>query len=443
MPEDPSTVSLRRFNPTPPPSYGYRVAVTDGPDSGKDIAIDDASPRRLYAGSAATCDLRVADRAVSRRHFALELEGDWLRLLDLGSTNGTFVNGLRVRDVQLSGGETIRVGSTSMRVERRSAVAAPLSLSSAFGRLQGASREMRRIYPLCEKLSASDVSVLIEGETGTGKEVLAECIHEASHRAAGPFVVLDCTAIAPNLIESVLFGHERGTSDAAASPQPGVFEEASGGTLFIDEIGDLDLAMQPKLLRALERSEIRRLGGTRSIKVDVRVLAATRRDLDAEIEAGRFRDDLFHRLAVARVELPPLRSRRGDVPILVEAICKQQGANFAAVPAALLSSWENAAWPGNVRELRNAVSRFVALGEVVASDALPPGSSGGDYSEEVLARDLPLALARQRVVEDFERRYVERVLASHGGNVSRAARASGIARRYFQILRVKTSRPPR
>ena len=434
--EDLSTINLRRFDPTPPPEFGYRVAVADGPDAGGHVLVDDASPRRLYVGGAAESDLRLSDRAVSRRQFAIELEGDWLRLEDLGSTNGTFVCGVRVRDVLLTGGETVRVGSTTL--PRRAPVRGTRDALTRGGLRSPARREpeMRRLYPLCERLAASDVSVLIEGETGTGKEVLAECIHEGSHRAAAPFVVLDCTSVAPSLVESVLFGHERGAFTGATSPQAGVFEDAHGGTLFIDEIGDLDLSLQPKLLRALERSEVRRLGGARWLKVDVRVVAATRRNLDAEIEAGRFRDDLFHRLAVARIELPPLRARRGDVPVLVDELCKQQGASSDAIPRQLLASWEHAAWPGNVRELRNAVTRFLALGELPFPSASLERPDG-DFSESVLASNLSLVVARQRVVEDFERRYVERVLAAHGGNVSRAARASGIARRYFQILRAK------
>jgi two-component system, NtrC family, response regulator HydG len=230
----------------------------------------------------------------------------------------------------------------------------------------------------------------------------------------------------------------RGAFTGATAPHTGVFEEADGGTLFIDEIGDLDLAMQPKLLRALERSEIRRVGGSRWIHVDVRILAATRRNLDAQIEAGRFRDDLYHRLAVGRIELPPLRSRRGDLAMLVERFCRENGASLGSIPPHVLAGWEEASWPGNVRELRNAVARFIALGEQAPSD-LPSGLPG-DYAETVLAAGLPLSIARQRIVEDFERRYVERVLAGHGGNVSQAARASGLARRYFQILRKKIER---
>jgi DNA-binding NtrC family response regulator len=432
-----STITQYTFDPTPPPALSYRVTVADGPDRGRDLAVDDNSPGHVYIGTAAACELPLTDRAVSRRHLSVELSETWLRVQDLGSTNGTFVNGVRIKDALLAGGESVRIGSTTLMVERAAAVPAALSPAVSFGRIRGASREMRRLYPLCERLAQTDVPVILEGETGTGKEVLAECIHEAGRRASGPFIVLDCTAIPPTLVESVLFGHERGAFTGATSQQVGVFEEADGGTLFIDEIGDLDLGMQPKLLRALERSEVRRVGGTRWLKVDVRVLAATRRNLDAEIEAGRFRDDLFHRLAVARVELPPLRARRGDVPLLVQEFCAQQKRRFDEVPRDVLAAWERAAWPGNVRELRNAVVRHLALG------ALPYDGPAAAAADTPAVGDVPFVVARQRMIADFEQRYVEQVLVAHGGNVSQAARASGLARRNFQILRARTAKPGR
>ena len=233
-------------------------------------------------GQSQVCDLRLSDRQVSRRHFALSPMNRGLRLVDLESTNGTFVDGVRVFDALLGGGELVRCGATALRVERVSSEPVQLGAARGFGRLVGASPPMRRLYPLCERLAASDVSVVIEGETGTGKEVLAESLHEASARRAGPFVVFDCTSVPPTLVESELFGHERGAFTGATGTRHGVFEQAHGGTLLIDEVGDLDLALQPKLLRALERSEVRRVGGDRWIKVDIRVLAATRRDLHLE-----------------------------------------------------------------------------------------------------------------------------------------------------------------
>jgi two-component system response regulator HydG len=312
---------------------------------------------------------------------------------------------------------------------------------------------MRRLYPLCERLAASSVPVLIEGETGTGKEMLAEALHEMGPRSSGPFVVFDCTAVAPSLLESELFGHERGAFTGAVAPRKGVFEQAHTGTLLIDEIGDLELPLQSKLLRAIERSEIRRVGGDRTMRVDVRVLSATRRDLDAEIAAGRFRDDLFHRLAVARIELPPLRRRTGDIGALVQHFWTSLGGPPEALTPDLLARFEAHTWPGNVRELRNAIARRIALGDLEvgpprAPEAAPPQpahasqppGAAADFWESLLAEDLPYATTKEKLVSELERRYVARVLERHGGNVSQAAAASGLARRYFQLLRSKQVR---
>jgi transcriptional regulator with GAF, ATPase, and Fis domain len=315
-------------------------------------------------------------------------------------------------------------------------------VASSFGRTLGASPEMRRLYPLCERLAGSNVAVLIEGETGTGKEVLAESLHEKSTRSEKPFVVFDCTAVPPDLMEAALFGHERGAFTGAISAQKGLFELADGGTLFIDEIGELSPALQPKLLRALDRSEVRRIGGTEWIKMDVRLIAATRRDLEKEIQAGRFRDDLFYRLAVARIELPPLRHRQGDIALLAESFWKQLGPHAGAIPHDLVLRFENYAWPGNVRELRNAVAKRLALGDLEPEPL--PGAPAGLHSQpvpgddviaRVLALNLPLSQARDMVVEDFERRYLQKMMTAHEGDATKAAAAAGVARRYFQLLR--------
>jgi two-component system response regulator HydG len=424
----------------------FDIVVLEGPDAGVRVSLDAHDPLRLLAGQSPACQLRLTDHEVSRRHAAFHVEGDRLRLTDLGSTNGTIVDGLSVGDAFLQGGERVRLGATVLRVSRRNepvARDAPLDAAdtTGFGFVMGASEAMRRLYPLCARLAATTVPLIIEGETGTGKEVLAESIHNAGPRASGPFIVFDCTAVPDNLIEAELFGHEKGAFTGAATTRRGMFEQANGGTLLIDEIGDLGVALQPKLLRAVERCEIRRLGGERSIRVDARIMAATRRDLDREVLAGRFRDDLFHRLAVARVELPPLRERRGDVSRLAGAFCRELGVAPEALPADVLSRWEDATWPGNVRELRNAVARWVALGEIQAP--LGRGARRGeltgehvsaDFTEETLALRLPLTQARHRVIENFDRRYIDRVLAEQGGHVGRAAAASGIGRRYFQML---------
>jgi DNA-binding NtrC family response regulator len=281
--------------------------------------------------------------------------------------------------------------------------------------------------------AASDVPLIVEGETGTGKELLAESIHEESPRAGGPFVVFDCTAVSPNLVESALFGHERGAFTGATSARRGVFEQAHGGTLLIDEIGDLDLAMQAKLLRAVERREIQRVGGERWIRVDARVIAATRRDLDAEVQAKRFRDDLFFRLAVARVELPALRDREGDVLLLARHFWREFGGE--GTPDEFVKQLEAYAWPGNVRELANRMARRVALGDAEPTASPSSRLPSMDPFEWILSQELPFVPARDRVLEEFERRYVERVLDKYEGNATRAAAASGIARRYFYTIR--------
>ncbi|MEJ7729412.1 MAG: sigma 54-interacting transcriptional regulator [Polyangiaceae bacterium] len=445
--EQSATAARPRYDDEPR-STTFVLTVVEGTSAGKSFTIDAAAPPRLLLGQGPACELRLEDRQVSRRHAALERDGHRLRITDLRSTNGTFVDGVAVVEAWLSGDETVRVGGSALRVDRGPPEVAPAPRGDRFGRVIGESQEMRALYPLFQRLAVSNVPVIIEGETGTGKEVLAEALHEAGPRASGPFVVFDCTAVPPNLVESELFGHERGAFTGAVASRRGVFEQAQGGTLLIDEIGDLDVSLQPKLLRAIERSEIRKVGSDRSQRVDVRVLAATRRDLDHEVQEGRFRDDLFHRLAVGRVELPPLRRRRGDVAVLGRHFWNELGGDLAKLDAELLQRWEDTAWPGNVRQLRNSVARRLALGDLptltIGDDGVPSSRGPGDphatpaaddFLESVIAEKLPLPLARMRVVEEFERRYIATVLAEHGGNVVHAAKASGIARRYFQILR--------
>jgi transcriptional regulator with GAF, ATPase, and Fis domain len=425
-----------------------RVRVIEGPDAGKQFVLDPNAPSRILLGTSPACSIRVTDPTVSRRHAALEPVGQRYRLTDLGSTNGTFVDSVAVLDAYLRGGEIVRIGATALQAELDEAnvdpeEVAPLPSAMRFGRVLGASVTMRRLYPLCERVAASTVPVIIEGETGTGKEVLAESLHQVSGRK-GPFVVFDCTAVSPNLMEASLFGHEKGAFTGAVASQIGLFEEAEGGTLLIDEIGDLDLPLQAKLLRVIDRSELRRVGGRRTIQVDVRVIAATRRDLDKAVAAERFRDDLFHRLAVARVELPPLRERHGDVPLLARHFAKEMAGAADMLTPEVLARFAEYAWPGNVRELRNAVARIVALGDTVQhsrwpAQSPPPsmGGQNGDWLDTILAANGAFPIARRKVLDEFERRYVERILAAHDGNVSQAARASGLALRYFRLVKAR------
>jgi transcriptional regulator with GAF, ATPase, and Fis domain len=435
----------------PAQAASFRLVVVEGFDAGREIRVDGAEVSRVLVGKGPTADLKLVDPSVSRRHLALEIERGRLRITDLGSTNGTRVDDHEIVDAYARGGELLRIGATALRIERLapSAPAGVAPRTSGFARVIGASPAMLRLYPLCERLAASNVPVIIEGETGTGKEALAEALHEAGPRAAAPFVVFDCTTVAASLVESELFGHERGAFTGALAARKGMFELAEGGTLLIDEIGDLDLALQAKLLRAVERSEVRRVGGSKPIQCNVRLLAATRRDLEREVQKGRFRDDLFHRLAVARIELPPLRKRREDVPVLARHFWQVLGGAAGGLPAELVDAWSDAAWPGNVRELRNAVARRIALGDLdgsvgrmAAVGAAEEGSASGALGDgadvdmgDVLGMNLPFPKARRMVLDAFVRRYVARALAANGGNVAAAAAASGVARRYFQILR--------
>jgi two-component system, NtrC family, response regulator HydG len=446
--DEASTALGARYQGEREPDQIFAIAVIEGIDRGARCVLDGTLPAPVLIGQSPTCALRLTDPHVSRRHAALEVDGARMRITDLQSTNGTAVDGVTILGAYLRGGEVVRVGETALRVDRLAEQAPPVpSSADRFGRLIGGSLEMRRIYPLAQRLAGASVPVILEGETGTGKEVLAEALHEASPRSAGPYVVFDCTVVSPALIESELFGHERGAFTGAVSARKGVFEQAHGGTLLIDEIGDLEFRLQAKLLRAIERSEVRRVGGDRPIHVDVRVIAATRRDLDREVQEGRFRDDLFHRLAVGRVELPPLRRRRGDVALLARHFARELGAK-RPISQELLLRWEDYAWPGNVRELRNTIARQLTIGDLPreANEAPPSAPPRRDDEPEtsiiaeVLAKRLPLTTARMQVVEGFEQLYIEQVLADHGGNVVRAAQASGIARRYFQLLRNRRRR---
>jgi DNA-binding NtrC family response regulator len=315
---------------------------------------------------------------------------------------------------------------------------------------------MRALFKLCARLAQSNVPVVIEGETGTGKELLAQSIHEAGSRASGPFVLFDCTTVPPNLVESALFGHEKGAFTGAVGSRVGVFEQAHGGTLFLDEIGDLDVALQAKLLRAIERAEVQRVGGTGWARVDVRILCATRRDLQRQIRNGHFRDDLYFRLAVARVSVPSLRDRTSDIAVLVKHFWKEHGGDAEGPPGELLEALESYSWPGNVRELQNAIAHLIALGELADLDTvrhLQGAARSGDWSVEarsgiiaaeadfidrVIGRDAPYLEAREVIVSEFERRFCEAMLRKHGGNVTKAAAASGIGRRYFYVIRNRT-----
>ncbi|MGE3669355.1 MAG: sigma 54-interacting transcriptional regulator [Polyangiaceae bacterium] len=444
--DEPVTTSSQRYVAGASRSR-FMLRVEDGPDAGATISVD-AAEDAVLVGTSSVCQLRLTDSEVSRRHLRLEGEGTRLRVTDLGSTNGTRLEGIHIREAWASAGQHILVGSTRIRVATIEATteAEPTAPRDRFGGFLGGSPELQRLYPLLERLAQSEVSIVIEGETGTGKEVLAEALHEHSSRSTRPYVVLDCTTLPANLIEAELFGHERGAFTGSVGQRRGVFEEAHGGTLFIDEIGDLDVSLQPKLLRVLERGELRRIGGSQLVKVDVRVIAATRRDLDHAVEQGTFRDDLFHRLAIGRVSLPPLRRRTGDIGLLAAHFWRELSPN-TPLPARLLERWESDSWPGNVRELRNTIARHVATGGLTPGPLhAPVSTSASPEVESVLAgalRELkallwseePIPLARVKLLEAYQKARVERALIEHAGAVDPAAQSLGIGKRYLHMLK--------
>jgi transcriptional regulator with PAS, ATPase and Fis domain len=413
-----------------------RLAVTRGPDKG---LVLEAAGKTVRIGTAGDCDVLLTDDSVSRRHCEVELTETSFRVRDAGSTNGVRIAGMRVYDVAASSPLEIALGETTIAItplgetEDRARVD-----QQRFGDVLGGSRRMRELFAELERLAPTQLSILIEGETGTGKDLVAESIHRQSPRADGPFVVFDCSACAPTLIESELFGHERGAFTGAEAARPGVFEEANGGTLFLDEIGELPKDLQPKLLRVLERREVKRLGARKPEPVDLRVLAATNKNLNAEVKANSFRQDLYYRLAAARVYVPPLRDRPEDIPLLV--------AHFITLEAPTVSPrtiaphiWEMFAahrWPGNVRELRNAVQRLVVAPELALhADDGPSSSPAGDGPQAMIAGTLePLRVARRSAADGFERTYLRALLARTAGNVTRAAAIAEVSRQMIQKL---------
>jgi two-component system response regulator GlrR len=390
---------------------------------------------RVSIGSAPTNDVVVADPTASKFHCELRIEPSRVRILDLASRNGTRVDGVWVADASLAEGSVLRVGSTSIAVTSSGGHSVvKMSESVRFGDVVGRSRAMRTVFASLERAARSDATVLLEGETGTGKEGLAEALHQASSRRDRPFVVIDCASIPDTLIESELFGHERGAFTGAAARRIGAIESAQGGTVFLDEIGELPMEMQPKLLRVLESRTLRRIGGSERIDVDIRVVAATHRRLRREVSEGRFRQDLFYRIAVLNIEIPPLREHLEDLPEIVDALATRLGANDVQ-RARLLStrSLERLAsrdWAGNVRELRNELERAMVLD--VTETQEQAGAPG----------PLPFGVARRLAAAAFERSYLLRLLEDNDGVVAQAARVAGLDRvHFYRLLRKHGIRP--
>ncbi|WP_163996427.1 sigma 54-interacting transcriptional regulator [Pyxidicoccus caerfyrddinensis] len=418
------------------PRVRMRLAVLTGPDAGKAYPL---LPGRYRIGAEATSDIVLPDRAVSRQHLILEVRDDGVRAVDPGSRNGSFCEGMRFSELEVRPGAVLTLGTTELKLvpEGEKSRTMPLSTRGSFGGLVGNSRRMREVFTLLERLAAGESDVLIQGETGTGKELCAEAIHAHSARSKGPFVIADLAGIAPQLLESELFGHVKGAFTGANTDRAGAFERAHGGTLFLDEVGELPLEVQPRLLRALERRQVKRVGANDYRTVNVRVVAATHQDLEGAVKNGAFRGDLFHRLAVLRVMLPPLREHPEDIPLLIDTVLTRMGRPPSALSdqtRALLAQYP---WPGNVRELRNVVDRVVNLGEEALPDIpdVPARAVDDDPENTVpMALDLPFKEAKERLIEGFERDYLRTLLERCEGNVSRASREAGIDRVYLRKL---------
>ncbi len=396
--------------------------------------------RSVVFGTHASADIVIADPHVSRLHARVDVEDQDYVLRDLGSTNGTRVHGVRIREACLDDGAVFQLGSTQIRFR---VVGQPFEIALAkeetFEGLIGRSIAMRELFAICERCAPSDAAVIIQGETGTGKELVARAIHVRSRRRDKPLVVLDCAAIPPQLIESELFGHERGAFTGATSTRIGVFERADGGTVFLDELGELAPELQPKLLRCLETGEFTRVGGDRPIRVDVRAIAATNRDLQRMIAENRFRADLYYRLAVIRIVVPALRERRDDIPLLAAHFARNAIGDVErpSIPPdvleALFGELARHDWPGNVRELRNVVERAVILADPSLLRAPEPESAAGEMQRSIelaVRRRHPLRAARA----EWEREYLGQLLRATDGDLDEASRVAEVHRKSLERL---------
>lgn len=463
--------SEHTLRPPPPPQDLADVFLSGWPGKLRLEWVDRSGAhsvdisRAVVLGTSPHAGVVIREPTVSRLHAEIDVDERGPVVRDLGSTNGTFVDRVEVKSARLEFGQTLRLGQLRLSVlppvqEAERSTAPPLWPEFRFGALLARSAVMREMFAMLARVARTDAPVLIRGETGTGKELVARAIHDASPRASGPYVIVDCAALAAGLLESELFGHARGAFTGADASREGAIEAADGGTVFLDEIGELPLEMQPKLLRVLEQRTIRRLGESTHRPVDVRFIFATHRDLVAHVARGWFREDLYFRMAVLPIRVPPMRERLEDLELLVEHFL---GPGAPMLPSAFLDELRARPWKGNVRELRNTLDRARALGlhqafadservAVQAESAAPHddraslgGASptgGGDLAtlRAALSPDLlemQHRLFRDRWSELGEKVYLAHKLAQHDGNISRLARDVGLARTYVHKLMKK------
>ena len=423
-----------------------RLSCVEGPNTGETWQVD---RDLIRIGSRGECEVLLRDTTVSRSHAEIVRVKEGTLLRDLGSTNGTFVGSVRVREVYLAPDTRFRVGKTDLVYSPADEIIeVQPSKADRFEELVGRGYAMREVFGVLERVAPTDLTVLVTGATGTGKELVSRALHNRSTRRTRPFVVFDCGAAPETLVESELFGHERGAFTGAVAAREGLFEVAHGGTIFIDEIGELPIELQPKLLRVLEQREVRRIGSARPRVIDVRVIAATNRNLREEVAAGRFREDLYYRLAVVEIELPPLRDRVEDLPVLVEHLLhrSESARVVSGMAPEVWALFEAYHWPGNVRELKNVIERAAPFcdGPLITLNALPEALRGASAvaagvraplpSPGEVPSNLPFKDAKDSLIEAFEKQYLVDLIERHDGNVSRAARTAGMDRKSITRL---------
>lgn len=418
----------------------YRLEMMRGPEIGNSWDLTD----RLSIGKGPDNDIVIVDATVSRNHLVIEHTPQGYKVRDLGSTNGTYLDNARIVEAYLKPAMELRVGEVvlKLRAVHEDVTIDPVP-EHTFGPMVGKSAPIRRIFALMQRVAPTDATILITGETGTGKGAAARAIHDASKRADNPLVTVDCGAISRNLIESELFGHEKGSFTGATHQRRGALEMCAGGTLFIDELDDLPLDVQPKLLRALDEREICRVGSHKPIALDLRVVAATKRDLREAVAQGHFREDLYYRLSVVTFTLPPLRERMEDIPLLAEGFLESATGSWADLPRSLRERLLSHTYPGNVRELRNLLERATYLEGFEALDprVFPTEmrGAGSPSTEFRLTADYmhPFKEAKESLIERFEREYLTRLMSRNDGKVTRAAREAKIDRKYLYMLLAK------
>ncbi|MCA9671491.1 MAG: sigma 54-interacting transcriptional regulator [Myxococcales bacterium] len=418
----------------------YLLRILEGPDAGLEKRLDSGT---YLIGTHENNDIVLKDTTISRYHLELQVRAEGVRITDQDSTNGTYLGKTRLGSVVVRNRAHLKIGGETEAeiVLADEAVALTPFGKDFFGRVYGQSPAMLDVFNLLSQVATTDTTILLEGQTGTGKELLAEAVHQASRRASKNYVVVDCGAMPRELMGAELFGHVRGAFTGATDAKRGLADEADGGTLFFDEIGELPLDLQPQLLRLLERREVRPIGETKSHVVDVRVVAATNRDLHKMVKAGEFREDLYFRLAVVKVVIPPLKKRIDDLPGLVRLFLKDMGRGDFEIPDAIMRQLMEHEWPGNVRELRNVVERGMSLATARIMPDTDDGylhtdqqqaEGGAPISSEMM--DMPFKEAKGMLVEAFEREYLTQLLDRHNGNISRAAIEAGIDRNYIHRL---------